>query len=119
MIGITWNWADARRGFVMAAPALPIAATASLSLAVVFALGTLPVAMLGLPPTRRARAKLIAVGLLFAASYAAGCVVGQVPLLAIAAMFLVGAGSVLAAASWHRAAALLPARWRRRRSLLA
>jgi hypothetical protein len=65
---------------LIAAPALPIAATANLSLGVVFALGTLLVAMLGLPPTRPARAKLIVV----AASYAAGCIVGHVSLLAIA-----------------------------------
>ncbi len=109
MSGITWNWADARRGFVVAVPALPIAAAANLSLGVVFALGTLPVAMLGLPTTRPARAKLFAVGLLFAVSYAAGCVVGQVSLVAIAAMFLVAGASALAAGSRGRAAAVLPA----------
>jgi hypothetical protein len=73
MTGITWNWADARRGFTVAVPAVAIAAMANISVAIVFALGTLPAAMLGLPPTREARAKLIA------------------------------------AASQHRAAALLPA----------
>ena len=109
------EWADARRGFVVAVPALPIAAATNVSLGVVFALGTLPVAMLGLPPTRRARAKLIVVGVLFAASYAAGCVVGQVSVLAIAAMFLVAGGSVLAAASSIAPRHCCP-RWRRRRS---
>ena len=43
MSGITWNWTDARRGFVVAVPTLPLAAAATLSLGVVFALGTLPV----------------------------------------------------------------------------
>jgi hypothetical protein len=40
-------------------------------------------------PTTRRRAKLFAVGLLLAVSYAAGCVVGRVSVVAIAAMFLV------------------------------
>ncbi len=109
MTGITWNWADAQRGLVCAAPAVPIAAVANVSLGVVFALGVLPVALLGLPPTRAARLKLFVVGVLFAGAYAAGCVVGEVSLLAIAAMFVVAGGSVLAAATHHRAAALLPA----------
>src|SRR5688500_18077299 len=109
MTGISWNWADARRGLCVAAPAIPIAAVANVSLGVVFALGTLPVAMLGLPPTRPARLKLIAVGILFAVSYAAGCVIGNVPLLAIGAMFVVAGGSTLVAATHHKAAALLPA----------
>jgi hypothetical protein len=109
MTGISWNRADARRGLCVAAPALPIAAVANVSLGVVFALGTLPVAMLGLPPTRRARLKLIAVGILFAGSYAAGSVIGNVPLLAIAAMFVVAGGSTLVAPTHHKAAALLPA----------
>ena len=96
-------------GLVFAAPAVPIAAVANVSLGVVFALGMLPVAMLGLPPTRPARLKLFAVGILFAGFYAAGCVVGKVSLLAIAAMFVVAGGSALVAASHHKAAALLPA----------
>jgi hypothetical protein len=109
MTGISWNWADAQHGFVVAAPALPFAAVANASLGVVFALGTLSVAMLGLPPTRPARLKLIAVGILFAGSYAAGCVIGKLPLLAIVVMFVVAGGSTLIAATHHKAAALLPA----------
>lgn len=108
MTGITWNWADAGRGLAMAAPALPIALATNVSFGAIFALATLPVAMLGIPPARRARLKLMVASFVFAVPYAAGCVIGEVPPLAVAALFAVAYGSVLAAAR-RPVAVLLPA----------
>jgi hypothetical protein len=93
---------------VITLPALPIATAANVSLGVVFALGTLPAAMLPLAPSRAARAKLLIVSVIFAVAYAAGVVVGEVPPLAVIALFLVAYGSVMAATQ-RPAAALLPA----------
>lgn len=66
--GITWDWAEAGRGALTALPAAVIMLAVDVSLGVVFALGTLPVAMLGVPPHRARRPRLGLAGLAFAVS---------------------------------------------------
>ena len=57
-VGITWDWAEAGRGALCAVPAAVILVTVDVSLGMVFAIATLPVAMLGVPPQRRQRPRL-------------------------------------------------------------
>jgi Fusaric acid resistance protein-like len=68
------------------------------SLGVVFALGTLPVAMAGVPPRRKARPRLMVVGLLFGAAYALGCVIGEWPAVAVVSIVLLAAAAATLAA---------------------
>jgi hypothetical protein len=96
MDGITWVWADARRGFLCSLPAVPIALATSVSLGALFALGTLPVAMLPLAPARAGRVKSIVVAVVFALFYSAGSTCALVPAIAVVAMFPVAYGCVVA-----------------------
>lgn len=68
------------------------------SLGIVFALGTLPVAMVGVPPRREHRPRLVLIGLLFATAYALGCVIGEWPAAAVAAIVALAAGAAMLAA---------------------
>ena len=72
-IGITWSGRDGLRGVICALPAVPVLLAVDVSLGVCLALGTLPVAALGVPPRRRDRPRLLVVGAAFALAYAAGC----------------------------------------------
>jgi hypothetical protein len=85
-VGITWNWAEAGRGAVCALPAAVILLAVDVSLGMVFAIATLPVAMLGVPPQRRQRPRLGLVGLAFAVSYGLGSVLGLWQVAAVAAL---------------------------------
>ena len=69
---ITWMWPEAIRGAICALPGAVILLAFNVSLGICFALGTLPVAMLGVPPARKARPRLVAAGLGFAVVYALG-----------------------------------------------
>lgn len=56
--GISWNWDEARRGVFCALPSPALLLGVDVSLGIVFALGTLPVALLGVPPRRAQRPRL-------------------------------------------------------------
>ena len=103
--GISWSWPDASRGFLCAFPAAALAVW-DLSAGICFALGTLPVALLGVPGPRRERPRLMLVGLLFATAYALGCVVGQWPVVAVAALAAFAYEGIMLTAR-HPAARLL------------
>jgi fusaric acid resistance family protein len=92
---ITWEWAEAGRGALTALPAAVIMLAVDVSLGIVFALGTLPVAMLGVPPRRGQRPRLGLAGLAFAASYALGSVLGLQPVVAVAALAVLAYAGVL------------------------
>jgi len=83
--GITWDWSGAARGALSALPGGAIV-LADVTLGVVVALGSLVVAMLGVPPVRKHRARLGLVGLGFAAAYALGSVLGLWSVAAIAGL---------------------------------
>jgi hypothetical protein len=72
---IVWDWRGAARG---ALSALPGGATVfvDISLGIVLALGSLIVAMLGVPPRRRTRPRLGLVGVAFAMAYSLGSILG-------------------------------------------
>lgn len=107
-VGITWDWAEAGRGAVCALPAAVILLAVDVSLGMVFAIATLPVAMLGVPPRRGQRPRLGLVGLAFAVSYGLGSVLGLWEVAAVAALTVLAVAGV-----WFSvrkpAARLLPA----------
>jgi hypothetical protein len=105
---ITWDWAEASRGALTALPGAVIMLTVDISLGIAFALGTLPVAMLGVPPRREPRPKLGLAGLAFAISYALGSVLGLQDVIAVAALMVLAYTGVLVSAR-KPAAKLLPA----------
>ena len=92
---ISWDWREALRGAVCAAPAAVLLLLVSVDLGVVFAIGVLPVALMGALPSRKQRLRALALGVAFAATYFMGSVVGQVPLAAVVAIFGVAYGAVV------------------------
>jgi hypothetical protein len=58
-----------------------------------WAFGALPVAMIGMPPTRRGRAKIVLIGALFAVSLLVGSLLAGTAVLAVVGIFLVAFGS--------------------------
>lgn len=105
---ITWMWPEAIRGAICALPGAVILLEFNVSLGICFALGTLPVAMLGVPPARNARPRLVAAGFGFAVVYALGCLIGQWAIVAVACVTAFAYAAVLFA-SRKPAARLLPA----------
>jgi hypothetical protein len=81
---------------------------ADVSLGMVMALGTLLVAMLGVPPARRSRPRLALVGVAFAVAYGAGAVLALCAPAAVAGLAAAAYAGVLLAAR-TRAAGLVPA----------
>lgn len=67
----------------------------SVDLGIVFAIGVLPVALMGALPSRKQRLRALALGVAFASTYLLGSVVGQVPPVAVVAMFSVAYGAVV------------------------
>jgi hypothetical protein len=106
--GITWDWAEAVRGALGALPAAVIVLAVDVSLGIAFALGTLPVAMLGVPPRRSQRPRLGLAGLAFAVSYALGSAAGLQAVVAVAALTVLAYAAVLFSVR-KPAARLLPA----------
>jgi hypothetical protein len=82
--------------------------TVDLTLGMAFAIVTLPVAMLGVPPHRRQRPRLGLVGLGFTVSYALGSVLGLWAVAAVAALTVLAFAGVLFSVR-KPAARLLPA----------
>jgi len=82
---ITWDWAEAGRGALCALPAAVIIPAVDVTLGMVFAIATLPVAMLGVPSQRGKRPRLGLAGLAFAVRtsrwYVAGAGSGLIVLL--------------------------------------
>jgi hypothetical protein len=71
--GIAWDWSGAARGALSALPGGAIV-LGDVTLGIIVALGSLVVAMLGVPPVRKNRPRLGLVGLAFAAAYSLGSV---------------------------------------------
>ncbi|HET7822046.1 MAG TPA: FUSC family protein [Ornithinibacter sp.] len=92
--GVTWSWPDAARGLAYALPALAVTAVDPAA-GVPLAVGVLPACLLPLPGPRRARALIVVVGLICAASLLVGGVLAHLPTL-LTALGL--AGVVVAAA---------------------
>src|SRR5215831_566871 len=105
---ITWGWTDASRGALCAVPGAIVVLTIDVALGMIFALGTVIVAMLGVPPARKQRARLGLVGLAFAVAYALGSTVALSDVAAVVALTLFAYAAVLLSVR-KPAAKLLPA----------
>ena len=89
---LDWQWRAAAVGAIDAVPAAVVTAVAVPS-GVALAVGVLPAAIIGLPPTRRARAALILVGILTGLPMVLGSFVAGTPLLATAVVFALAVGA--------------------------
>src|SRR4051812_13222527 len=94
-VGISWDWAEAGRGALCTLPGAAILLGVDVSLGMIFALGTLPVAMLGVPASRKRRPRLGLIGLVFAIAYSLGSLLGLNEALAIAGLTVLAYGGVL------------------------
>ncbi len=94
---ITWNWSEALRGAVCALPAAVVLLAVDVNLGIVFAIGVLPVAMIGVLPSHKQRLRALLLGIAFAVVYFLGNVVSQIPLAAVVALFGVSYGGVVLA----------------------
>src|SRR3954469_11219699 len=83
--GLAWNWSAAALGgtYALFGVALMLG---DLRRGLAACVGVLPAAIVGLPPTRRARAALAAVGVLVGLSMFVGATLSGVPVLAVAAI---------------------------------
>src|SRR4051794_41116070 len=93
---VTWRWADALRGGLCALPALPLAFL-NPSIGLAWAMGTLPVAMVPLPPSRNARRRLIGIGAVLAVSVLAGSLCALTAITTVIGIFVAAYASAVAA----------------------
>lgn len=107
-IGISWDWAEAGRGVLCTLPGAAILLGVDVSLGMIFALGTLPVAMLGVPASRDRRPRLGLIGLAFAIAYSLGSILGLDEAVAIAGLTVLAYVGVVVGFR-NAAARLLPA----------
>jgi hypothetical protein len=92
-----WTWSDALRCGLCTLPAALIVLTGDPSRGIAWAVGILPAAIVGLAPTRRARIRLVYVGMLFAVSILLGSVLVQTSFTAVIGIFGVAFGSAVLA----------------------
>ena len=94
---VTWTWSDALRCGLCTLPAALIVLTGDPSRGLAWAVGILPAAVIGLAPQRKARIRLVTVGLLFGLSILLGSLLIQTTVTAILGIFAVALGSALLA----------------------
>ncbi len=99
--GIEWNWTGAAFGVALAMPAAIVALFDPES-GLALATGMLPAALLGVLPRRRRRPLVVVLGALTGASIAVGGLLSGEPVLAVAAVFLLGVGFAQLAATRPR-----------------
>jgi hypothetical protein len=94
---LRWSWGDGVRSAICALPAVPVVVLSNPSKGMAWAVGCLPVAILGLAPTRMARRRLLVVAALFAASILIGSVLAQTKVTTVAGIFALAFGAALLA----------------------
>ncbi len=95
---ISWNWRYAGFGAVMALLALILIIKGEVLTGTSLLIGSIPAAIVGLPPKRKERKAVLVVGLLFSASILVGSILAVWPPLAVVGMFLMSYISVQVAA---------------------
>lgn len=96
--GMAWSWPDAGRCAICAIPAALVTATDDPSKGLAWAIGILPAALIGMAPTRRARAKVMLVGALFGLSIVVGSLLARNAVVAMLGILLAAYGSAVLAA---------------------
>ena len=95
---ILWSWRNAAFGAVISSVGALAIALDHVETGLYLLIGMIPAAIIGLPPLRRERRKVLVVGILFAVSVVTGSLLAQWAPLAVAGMFLIGLGAALLAA---------------------
>lgn len=94
--GLSWRWSRFGLGVLFALPAIA-AAFVDPTLALALSIGVIPAAAFGLPPRRRARAVIPAVGVLSAGGLLLGSLLALAPVLAVCALFVLALVASVAA----------------------
>jgi uncharacterized membrane protein YccC len=94
---ISWNWSEALRGTICCLPAAVILLVTDIALGIWFAIGVLPVALMGVLPSRKQRLQGLLLGIAFAVMFFLGGVVSQIPLVAVVVLFGVAYGAAILA----------------------
>jgi len=87
--GLAWSLSSAALGVVYGLPGAAVA-PADIRLGLALAVGVLPAAIAGLPATRRARRSVLVLGVATGLSMFCGGILAQAPVLAVAAIGLLG-----------------------------
>jgi fusaric acid resistance family protein len=96
--GLAWSWTDAALGATYALPAAVVIAVDDPGRGLALTVGVLPAAIVGLAPTRRARLIVVVSGVVIGVPMLLGGLLSGIPVLAVAAIALLGVGSALLAA---------------------
>ena len=94
---LAWEWRPAAAGALCAVPAA-VLITSDVSAGLALAVGVLPASIVGVAPTRRERRRIFVVGALTGVCMLVGGALSAVPVLAVAAVALLGVGTALLAA---------------------
>jgi len=92
---LVWSWRNARFTAVIAAIPVFIIATCHVEAGLSLLLGALPASIMGLPPTRKQRRKIIVIGILIGVFLMLGSFMAQWAIVAIPGMFLLAFGAAL------------------------
>lgn len=95
---IAWSRRNALFGVLLASVGAAVIATGHVKSGLPLLFGALPAALVGLPPTHRARSLLVVIGVLFGLSMMVGSFVAQWWWVAVPAMFGFGLGGAVLAA---------------------
>jgi len=95
---VAWDWSAAALGAACALPAAAVAALDDPARGAALAVGVLPALIVGLPPTRRGRLVLPAVGALIGLPILLGTVLAGLPVLAVLTILVLGPASAWLAA---------------------
>jgi hypothetical protein len=97
MSNLVWSWRNAAFGALMSSVAVVVILSGEVENGLYLLIGALPAAILGLPPRRSDRRRVIVIGVLFAVSVMVGSVLAQWAPVAVVGMFLMGLGAALLA----------------------
>ena len=97
MSNLVWSWRNAGFGAVISCVAVVVIVFGDVESGLYLLIGAIPAAVLGLPPDRKDRRKVMVIGVLFAVSVMIGSVLAQWAAVAVVGMFLMGLGAALLA----------------------
>jgi hypothetical protein len=95
---ILWSWRNAAFGVTISSVAAVSIALGHVENGLYLLIGMIPAAIIGLPPVRQERRKVLIVGILFGVSVVIGSALAQWAPLAVVGMFLIGFSAALLAA---------------------
>ena len=97
MSNLAWSWRNAAFGALISSVAVIVIIFGEVENGINLLIGAIPAAILGLPPRRSDRRRVMIIGMLFAGSVLVGSVMAQWAPVAVVGMFLMGLGASLLA----------------------